>query len=166
MFFWMAVLVLGIVHAPAAAAAGANVDPGDDFQGYMQDLEKKDAAAQNYERLVNEHELWRQTTWSGFAVRQLQAFGNHFAPFFKALADIVADSGGGSVDPSSTPVAFLLTLLIRVLVISAYILAAYAVAKIINSVFGREIVIEEEIVIIEEDEDEDDEDGNETKKDL
>ena len=87
-------------------------------------------------------------------MRQLQAMGNHFRPFFIALSDILQ----GETEDSTAGI--LLTLLLRALVISAYIIAAYAVAKIINSILGREIVLEEEI-IVEEDEDED---GDEGKK--
>ena len=106
--------------------------------------------------------IWRQTTWGGFVVRQLQAVGNHFAPFFEAMADLVEGSA-----TEETPGTVLFTLFVRVLVISAYIAAAYAVARILNSVFGRDIVVEEEI-IIEEDEDDanaDDERKDEGKKD-
>ena len=92
-------------------------------------------------------------------MRQLQAVGQHFAPFFEALAEIVQ----GETD--DTPAAFVLTMILRILVIAAYIVAAYAIARIVNNIFGQEIVMEEEIIIEEEDDDEDGEDEDEGKKD-
>lgn len=82
-------------------------------------------------------------------VRQLQALGSHFAPFFLAISDAVEGNDGAAV-------AF--TLLLRILAVSAFVAALYAFAKIINMLIGaREIVIEEEIVVEEE---EDDDEGD------
>jgi len=81
-------------------------------------------------------------------VRQLQAIGSHFAPFFLAISDAIEGNDGAAVA---------ITILLRILTISAFVAALYAFAKIVNAIIGgREIVIEEEI-IIEEEEDEDDE---------
>eukprot|EP00523_Entomoneis_sp_CCMP467_P011832 CAMPEP_0168720384 /NCGR_PEP_ID=MMETSP0724-20121128/1532_1 /TAXON_ID=265536 /ORGANISM="Amphiprora sp., Strain CCMP467" /LENGTH=157 /DNA_ID=CAMNT_0008766979 /DNA_START=69 /DNA_END=542 /DNA_ORIENTATION=- len=136
------------------------VDPGADFQGYMEEKEKQDTAREKYNQMVDEHELWRQTTTTGWVVRQLQAVGSHFAPFFIALSEILQ----GETDDSAS--AFILTMFLRILVISAYIVAAYAVARIINNVFGQEIVMEEEVVIeLDEDENDDNDQNDESKKD-
>ncbi|KAL7571964.1 hypothetical protein ACA910_001626 [Epithemia clementina (nom. ined.)] len=133
----------------ATIVKASDVDPGADFSGYMEDLKKQEEEAERARNLYNEHEIWRQTTWSGYAVRQMQKVGGHFAPFFEALADLVEGSAA-----DETPGTILFTLLIRVLVISSYIAAAYAIARILNSIFGRDIVIEEEIIIEEDEEDE------------
>jgi len=131
------------------AAAPEGVDPGADFQGYMEERDKQAEAREKHDALLSEHEIWRQTTYAGWGVRQLQALGNHFSPFFLALADIVQG------EPDDTPIAFLLTLVLRVIVISAYIVAAFAIASIVNSVFGQEIVMEEQVIVeVDDDEDE------------
>ena len=56
-----------------ATAAAANTDPGEDFQGYFEELERRDKEAQEYAAKLSAHEEWRQTTWGGFCVRQIQA---------------------------------------------------------------------------------------------
>lgn len=91
-------------------------------------------------------QIWRQTTWGGWATRQLQALGNHFAPFFEALAEAVAAEGDSAGSMT-------LLILIRVLMIGAVVTAVYAFSRILNVVVGGEIVVEEEIVVIEDDDD-------------
>ena len=55
-------------------------------------------------------------------------------------------------------------LILRILIISACIAGVFALANIINMVFGSEIVVEEEIIIEEDEEDEDDNTQSESKK--
>jgi len=100
------------------------------------------------------NQVWRQTTWTGFFVRQLQAIGDHFSPFFATLMQTDADR--------SLPQFLFLTML-RVLVIAGWIAAAYAVAQVISMLIGggREIIIEDEIII--EHDDDDDDGGNDSK---
>ena len=96
-------------------------------------------------------QIWRQTTWTGFFVRQLQAIGDHFSPFFATLMQTDADR---------SPAQFLFLTMLRVLVIAGWIAAAYAVAHVISMLIGggREIIIEDEIII--EHDDDDDGGGN------
>eukprot|EP00977_Amphora_coffeiformis_P029143 scaffold39012_cov191-Amphora_coffeaeformis.AAC.2 len=125
------------------------IDPGDDFSGYMEDLEQRRQNEAKYREQVHQHEIWRQTTWGGWLTRQLQALGNHFAPFFRALADAMAAEG----DSFSS---MALVILIRVLLIGSCILAVYTISKVVNMIVGREIVIEE-VIVVEEDEKEEEE---------
>lgn len=81
-------------------------------------------------------------------VRQLQAMGNHFAPFFEALADAIAAEGD-----SASSMALLV--LIRILMIGSCVAAVYTFSRIVNMIVGAEIVVEEEVIVVEEDEDED-----------
>jgi hypothetical protein len=123
--------------------------PEDDFQGYMQDIQKRDLDALEYDSMMEKHEEWRQNTWGGYAVRQMQALGQHFAPFFEALTDIMRED-------KNSPSSVLLVLLLRAMLISAYIVAGYALIRIIQHLIGRQIVIEEEIIVIVDDDDDDD----------
>jgi hypothetical protein len=119
--------------------------PEDDFQGYMEDIQKRELDAQKFDDMMERHEEWRQTTWGGYAVRQVQAMGHHFSPFFEALGDIMrADK--------NSPSNVMLVVLLRSMVIMAYILFAYALIRILKHVVGREIVFEEEIIIQVDDE--------------
>ena len=40
-----------------STTVGAEIDPGADFSGYMDDLKKKEEAAEKHRNLVNEHEV-------------------------------------------------------------------------------------------------------------
>jgi hypothetical protein len=122
--------------------------PGDDFQGFMEDIQKRELDAQEFDAMMERHEEWRQNTWGGFAVRQLQAFGHHFAPFFEALGDIMREDKNSASN-------VILVVLLRGMVIMAYILGGYAVTRILKHIVGREIVFEEEIIVEVDDDDED-----------
>ena len=125
----------------------ATTGPEDDFQGYMENLGEMQKEAEKHAAMMEAHERWRQTTWGGWAVRQLQALGNHFAPFFEAVADMFGAD-------ENSPKHIILIIILRAVIISGYLVAAFAIARIINFILGREIVIEEE-VIVEDDGDED-----------
>ena len=80
-------------------------------------------------------------------VRQLQALGNHFAPFFGAIADQMEGS-----DTASLAV----TMLMQSLMILAFVLSLYAFAKVANLLIGsRELVVEQIVYVDDDDEDED-----------
>ena len=99
-------------------------------------------------------QVWRQTTWGGWATRQLQALGNHFAPFFEALADAIANEGDSAGSMG-------LQILLRILLISSVITVVFAFSRILNMVLGREIVVEEEVIVVD---DEEEENNDESKK--
>ncbi|GAX18442.1 hypothetical protein FisN_2Lh085 [Fistulifera solaris] len=111
-----------------------------DFVGYMENLEKMERDRERINKMLEEHELWRQTTWGGYAVRQVQALGKHFEPFFLAVSDALNDGG-------SEPTRLLILITIRIIVISICIGMIYAVGSIINMITGKEIIIEETVVV-------------------
>lgn len=150
------------------------VKPEDDFGGYMEDIQQKVQEEEAYQEQMRNHEvrqivdkqthtkypreidlmtllqqIWRNTSWGGFFVRQIQKLGGHFAPFFEAVNDLVSTE-----DNSPEHLVFVAAL--RAATIAAYIIAAYAILKIFNSLLSREIVIEEEIIIDHDDDDADD----------
>jgi hypothetical protein len=122
--------------------------PEDDFQGYMEDIQKRELEGQEYEAMMGRHEEWRQNTWGGFAVRQVQALGHHFEPFFQALVDIMQED-------KNSPRSVILIVLIRGSVIMAWVLGGYAITRIVQRLVGREIVFEEEIIVTIDDDDDD-----------
>ena len=98
-------------------------------------------------------------------VRQLQAIGNRFAPFFKAVADaMAAGSSGGhsneadSGDSSHTAAALeamplAVAVLSRILTVTGCVVAVYALSYIVRTVVGREIIIHEEVFMQDDDDD-------------
>lgn len=138
------------------------VDPGEDFSGYMENLEQRRQAEEQYRERLHAHEIWRQTTWGGWATRQLQAVGNHFAPFFEALSDAIAAEGDSAGSMA-------LLILIRILMIGSCVAIAYGFSRILNLIVGGEIIVEEEVIVVEDDDEEDEDDdaaaaSSETKK--
>jgi hypothetical protein len=143
-----------ILFVAIACTDAMSIKPEDDFSGYMESLKAHEMQDQAYQNQLAEHELWRQTTWGGWVVRQLQALGDHFSPFFEAIADTVQSD-------KNTPAQLVLLAVIRSLTIAAYVAALYALLRIANAILGREIVIEEEIVVDhDEDTHDDSKDGN------
>ena len=132
---WIYLVLLAVM-----TVALAQVQPDEDFHGYMQDLQEQKADAERTRERLEQHEIWRQTTWGGYVVRQLQALGKHFGPFFFAIEEAMSKDENG-------PVQTLVLLVLRVLLISGFVAAIYAFAHILQRFLGREIVIEEEVVI-------------------
>ncbi|CAB9526183.1 expressed unknown protein [Seminavis robusta] len=123
------------------------VKPEDDFQGYMENIAQREVDEREMEEMFERHRVWRETTWGGFAVRQIQALANHFEPFFQAVADSMRDEdSAGSI---------LFMTIIRLLVIFISIAMFYLAAHLVQTFIGTEYVVEEEeIVVIDGDEDE------------
>lgn len=119
-------------------------DQGHDFEGYMDGMKQAEEEARRFAEMLDKHEAWRQNTFGGWLTRQLQALGSHFAPFFEAMAELMQK------DSNSTS-SVLFSAVMGALVIATYILGTYAIAQIVNSFIGKELVIEQEIVIEEED---------------
>ena len=107
-------------------------NPEDDFQGYMEAKEQATHEWLEHEARLERHRIWRETTWGGFAVRQMQAVGDHFAPFFSALADAMRnDSSAGSVA---------LMMLIRLVIIFFAIGMFYVGASLVQKLIGKDFV--------------------------
>lgn len=115
-------------------------NPDEDFQGYMAASAESAAQRQADEEMYAAHERWRQTTWQGKIVTFIQAIGNHFKPFFLAVSDALQEENSKRA----------LGHFVRFVMVVMGILALYAIANLIQTVIGKEIVIEQEVVIIEE----------------
>lgn len=74
-------------------------------------------------------------------MRQIQAIGKHFEPFFLAVGDAMSDGG------RSGPTQYVILIIVRILVISMCIAAVYAMGHIISMITGQVIVVEETVVI-------------------
>lgn len=117
------------------------VKPEDDFHGYM---EAEEQAAQNYldqQARLERHRLWRETTWGGFAVRQVQVVGDHFQPFFSAIAEAMTN------DTSVASIA--VRILIRLVVVFFGVGMCYLGASLLQKLIGTEYEIVEEVVVVE-----------------
>lgn len=119
--------------------------PGEDFEGYMEGMKAQEVEHARMQAMYADHELWRQTTWGGWAVRQIEGVGRHLAPFFETLIEAMEAE-------ENTPGRLLISILIKSLMLAGLIVAMYAVARVLNMFLGREIVIEEEVVINHDDE--------------
>jgi hypothetical protein len=75
-------------------------------------------------------------------VRQIQKITGHFKPFLKRAMEVMNDESSYS--------QIIIFNLVRLLVIFICVGAAYALARILQAIIGREIVVEEEIVIVHE----------------
>jgi hypothetical protein len=82
-------------------------------------------------------------------VRQAQALGHRFAPFFEAMHDVMTGNHSSQDDPWF----FVWSLVVRILMVTALVVGLYTIASILNLVLGKEIIIEEEIVIEHVDDD-------------
>lgn len=119
----------------------ANLDQDDNpFEGYNSEMERMAQRQAADEAMYAAHEEWRKTTWQGKVVGMIQALGHHFRPFFMAVSEAIREEQSARI----------LGHLIRVVMVLVAILALYAIANIIQTIIGKEIVIVEEIVILEE----------------
>lgn len=100
----------------------------------MEEMAARELRKQAYEAKVAEHEEWLQTTWAGFAIRQLQAVGTRVAPFFQKMADVLRRD-------AKTPMDFVISLFLRAIFISIFVLTFYAVFYVLNMFLGQEIVL-------------------------
>ena len=97
------------------------------------------ARQQADEAMYSAHEQWRETSWQGKFVGLVQSIANHFRPFFLAIADALQE------ESSSRAIAHL----VRLLIVIVGVVSLYVIANLIQTIIGKEIIIEEEVVIIE-----------------
>ena len=102
----------------------------EDFHGYMQAKERAEADRLEQEARLERHRIWRDTTWGGFAVRQVQAVGNHFGPFFAAIADAMRSDG------TSSNIAVMV--LIRMVMIFFGVAMVYLAASVVQKLIGKD----------------------------
>ena len=100
--------------------------------------------------------VWRQTTWSGWLIRQLQWIGKQCAPFFIWLYDIISgtnETDDSTIDNEITVSKLLYSLFLKSATITICILTVVGFLKLVSKSLGKEIVIVEEIMIDDDDED-------------
>ena len=128
--------------------ATAASDPGEDFQGYFEELERRDQEAQEYAAKLSAHEEWRQTTWGGFCVRQIQALGKKFEPFLEAVQDALDETQRNDSPSSLSKIAIYLG--IRMVFVLGVLTMVYIGAKILQLLVGSDYEIVEEVVVVHE----------------
>lgn len=110
------------------------------FETYDADMNQAAQRAAQDEQMYAAHEEWLKTTWQGRIVGWIQALGLHFKPFFLAVSEAIQEEQSARI----------LGHVLRVIIVLVGIVSLYVIANIIQSIIGKEIVIEEEVVIIEE----------------
>jgi hypothetical protein len=138
-------MIVSTLSLVVAADETADFDPGSDFGGYVEEMERRERDEHVYEAKLHAHEEWRQTTWTGSVVRKLQDIGKHFQPFVLAIGDALEEADGTK---SSTQV--LAYLGIRMLMIGGVLCSMYVGAKVLQLFVGSDYEIIEEVVIVHE----------------
>ena len=131
------------------------VDPSEDFSGYMDQMASAQATLEKDMEMLRQHEIWRQTTWGGFAVRTMQSAVRKIEPLVTQFSEVLSDS-----DSASSALALNA---IRLLAIAIVAIGILTVAKIVEKFVGSEIYVEEEVIIVHEDETEEEASSRKTK---
>jgi hypothetical protein len=98
----------------------------------------------SYKSFLRRRQNWRQNTWGGWTVRQIQALARHFRPFLDAAREVLAAPDDDSF------FKVLIFNMIRMLAILTVVGGVYALGQILERFMGTELVQEEEIVIVHE----------------
>jgi len=146
--------LLSMMLITTLSLVSADVDPGEDFSGYVQEMEHREQEERIYEAKLSAHEEWRQTTWAGFCVRKIQAIGQHFKPFFVAVNDALDQTV--MEDGNKSPAQIATYIGIRMLFVMALMMVFYVGAKVFQLVIGGDFEVVEEVVIVHEHETEED----------
>jgi len=114
----------------------------EDFVDFLKDPNVADLEQQREQAMLDAHEEWRNTTWAGWIVKQLQELGRHLLPFTRAVGEALRDDKHIGTR--------LLGLLLRLSVIFVLVAGVMFAARIVQMVIGKDIVVEREVVILEE----------------
>jgi len=144
------VLVLVTAKLLFVSANDEEVDPGSDFGGYVEEMERRERAERLYEAKLDTHEAWRQTTWAGFCVRQIQALGRHFRPFFIAVQDALNETSGDDNNGQKSPFQILAYIGIRMVVVIGVLTVFWAGGKVLQLFVGKDYEIVKEVVVVHE----------------
>lgn len=145
-----------VVEASANDGADNDVDPGSDFNGYMKEMDRREQQEHVYESKLAAHEEWRQTTWSGFFVRQVQKVLNHLKPFLLLVLDALKNTQNGK---GSSIENFIMYIGVRMGIIIIFCIFGYVGGKLFQLLIGTKdgiIEVVEEIVILHEHDTEED----------
>lgn len=109
---------------------------GNPFEGY----DEARARQQADEAMYSAHEKWMETSWLGKIVGLVHSIANHFRPFFLAIADALQEESSARA----------LAHFMRLLIVIVGVVSLYVISNLIQTIIGKEIIIEEEVVIIEQ----------------
>lgn len=141
------ILILAVLVAISLQSISAEtVDPGADFGGYVEELKRMEEEEARYEAKLNAHEEWRQTTWSGTAVRKIQGLALHFKPFLLAVQDAMSAHDHG--DRNLTQVVAYIG--IRMMFVLLMLLILFTGSKLFQTLIGGDFEIVQEVVIVHE----------------
>mmetsp|Transcript_26281 Transcript_26281/g.72214 ORF Transcript_26281/g.72214 Transcript_26281/m.72214 type:complete len:200 (-) Transcript_26281:732-1331(-) len=155
----MRCLLSMLLFATQSTVVLSDIDPGADFGGYMQEMDRMEREDRAYEAKLRSHEEWRQNTWGGYAVRKIQGLAYHLKPFFLAVQDALHESSGGSSDYWNanananihSSVTRVLTYVgVRMFLILVLLAVFYVGAKVMELVVGSDYEVVEEIVVVHE----------------
>ena len=124
------------------------IDPGEDFGGYVEEIQRMEFEDALYEAKLNAHEQWRQTTWSGTAVRKIQGLALHFKPFLLAVQEALEDTT--DEDGTKSMQQIMAYIGIRMLFVVLLLLIIYVGSKLFQLMVGGDIEIVEEVIIVHE----------------
>ena len=115
----------------------------DEFVDYFSSMAREKAMEEARREAVLRHEIWEQTTILGRVSKWTKDMsGNRF---FEAVTDAFRDQKEGS----SVNVIILFNIARISLIVMAIVSVMY-IGRIIQTIIGEEIIVEEEIEIIEE----------------
>ena len=152
----MLVTLTTILSVVVKANALEDVDPSADFSGYMKEMDRREQQEHAYESKLAAHEEWRQTTWSGFCVRQVQKVLHHLKPFLLLVLDALKNSNNNE---GSSIENFIIYVGVRMGVILVFCIFGYVGGKLFQLLIGTKdgiIEVVEEIVILHEHDTEED----------
>jgi len=149
-YFYLSILLSSAMTSMFVEAVKDNiVDPGADFSGYMQEMDRREREEMAYEAKLNAHEEWRQNTFGGWCVRQLQVGANHFKPFFFLIEDALRETSGGD-NQNSSPTKVFMYIGVRMFIVMGVLWVIYVGAEVLQLFLGSDIEVVEEIVIVHE----------------
>mmetsp|Transcript_8034 Transcript_8034/g.16603 ORF Transcript_8034/g.16603 Transcript_8034/m.16603 type:complete len:192 (+) Transcript_8034:165-740(+) len=147
-------LSAALLASSLLVVGAADVDPGADFGGYMEEIERLEQDERMYEEKLRAHEEWRNTTISGWCVKQVMAFSRHLAPFFVLVRDALRDTSGGGTYSSANQV--LAYLGVRMVFVLGLMSVVYAGSRVVQLLLGQDFEVVQEVVIVHEHETEED----------
>ena len=117
-----------------------NNDKDADFMDYVDSVKRKEMTEQRKAEAQRLRQEWRETTWAGSLINIVEKL--HIASFFTAI--------GNSFEKGEDSTSFYITSLVyKIGIISASIIAVYLLGWFMRLLTGDEIILDEEVVIVE-----------------
>ena len=118
----------------------ANNDKDADFFDYVDSVKRKEMREQRKAEAQRLRQEWWETTWAGSLINIVEKL--HIASFFTAI--------GNSFEKGEDSTSFYITSLVyKIGIISASIIAVYLIGWFTRLLTGDEIILDEEVVIVE-----------------